>query len=98
MDQEKVERYHRVFLRNTPVDASKDEKLEALQKKRSRIITMFVLNVFAVALFGYSYYAGISSLSRNVMIAIGVLFTLNIGLMVMQLNQVKAFFVYLKGL
>lgn len=95
MDQDKIERYHRVYLRTLSADASIKEKKEALLKKQRRVRLTLLLNVAAVLLFGYSFIAGISNLSQNVMIAIGILFLVNLGLMSMQLNQIKEFFEYL---
>jgi|GEM_PF-2440144 hypothetical protein len=96
LSQEQIERYTRIFLRTTPVDAEAFEKVKQLARRKNRIQIMLGLNIVAIFLFGFSYFKGLSEMSDLMILALGGVFLLNVGLMTSQLKQITRFKIHLE--
>lgn len=96
LTQEQIDRYTRVFLRTTPVDAEPSEKIRQLARRKNRIQIMLGLNVVAIFLFGFSYIKGLSQMSDTMIMALAGVFLLNVGLMISQLKQIARFKIHLE--
>ena len=96
LSQQQIERYTRIFLRTTPMDAEVSEKIKQLARRKNRIQIMLGLNIIAIFLFGFSYFKGLSNMSDLMILALGGVFMLNVGLMVSQLKQITRFKIHLE--
>lgn len=95
-EQERLQSYLNIHLKNDKQSLSVDEQIEALQKRnRSRWI-MLIVNILAILVFGYSFYFDITQLSQTFFIIIVVVFGLNVGLVFYQRKQILELIDYLK--
>lgn len=95
-EQERLQSYLNIHLKNDKQSLPVDEQIEALQKRnRSRWI-MLIVNILAILVFGYSFYFDITQLSQTFFIIIVVVFGLNVGLIFYQRKQILELIDYLK--
>jgi small-conductance mechanosensitive channel len=76
-------------------DLSSDEMQALLKRRRIRFFVMIGINVMAVLFFGYSYQQGITSLPGWVIASVAVVFLLNMGVIVRQLQWLEKALAYL---
>lgn len=88
--KERIEQYERVQFRGVSLSELQPEKrTELISKRRRNRIIMMILNVLLMIFFGYSIYAGLTQLSQTWLTVIGIVFSVNIGLYLYQLHQLK---------
>lgn len=88
--KERIEQYERVQFRGVSLSELQPEKrTELISKRRTNRIIMMILNVLLMIFFGFSVYAGLTQLSQTWMTVIGAVFSVNIGLYLYQLHQLK---------
>ena len=78
-------------------DVSKDEQVNILVKKRKRYWLMIAANLFALLFFSYSFIYGITQINEFVYYVLGVVFVLNLLLILYQRKQIQTTLQYLEG-
>jgi hypothetical protein len=76
-------------------DVSKDDQVNILTKKRNRYWIMIAANLFALLFFSYSFIAGITEINEFVYYILGVVFVLNLLLILYQRKQIQSTLQYL---
>jgi hypothetical protein len=71
-------------------------KLELLEKRVKRYRIMILVNLFALMFFSYSFISGITQIGDLVYYGLGVVFVLNMALIIYQRKQVMLTINYLK--
>lgn len=95
-DEQRYQSYLRVHLKKDQLQLSPSEQIEALEKRdRSRWLHLLI-NIAAIAFFGYSFYFGITQLGQTFFIIIMAVFGINVGLILYQKRQIKDLIGYLK--
>lgn len=81
--------------RNHP-EVPLDVKMGLLTAKKRRQAAMGVVNVAALAAFGYAFHAGMTTLPNWVLTVLGLVFTANIGLLLWQRKQIDSAMAFLE--
>lgn len=89
VESEKLQKYERMHLPYKFAGAEPSQKIEALLKRDRSKWMQFALNLFAIAFFTYSIISGISQLSISFLIALIVIFSLNMVLIFVQKRQIR---------
>jgi len=76
-------------------NVGKNDQLEILLKKRKRYWIMIAANLFALLFFSYSFISGITQISEFIYYILGVVFVLNLLLIMHQRKQIQATLDYL---
>lgn len=76
-------------------EVSKDDQISILLKKRNRYWIMIAANLFALLFFSYSFITGITQISEFVYYILGVVFVLNLLLILYQRKQIQSTLHYL---
>ena len=95
-ERERLESYLNIHLKRSHKGLSADQKIVALQKRDRKMWYRMVLNVFIMALFGYSYYYDITNLGSTILIILGVVFLVNVGMIFYQKKQIHELIAYLR--
>lgn len=95
--REFAERMVRVHVRGAHPDMTDDEKAEGLERRHKRLLFMLILNVFLIALYAYTFIAGITHLGEVVFWLIAVAFVLNVLLLFYQRSQLARAIAFLRG-
>ena len=94
-EQERLELYERVHLREKS-DLPEDEKIEKLKKKvRSKWIQLG-LNVAIIIAIAYAYLSGYRPFADWLYLVFGIVFVINVVLLIIQRNQINELLVHLK--
>lgn len=78
-------------------DVPADVKIGLLKNKQRRQVGMALVNVVALAAFGYAFTRGTTALPGWVFTALGVVFSVNIGLLFWQRKQIGAALSFLEA-
>ena len=95
-EQQRLEKRIEVLLRGEDDNLSRDQKIEALQKRGKKMWTYLLINFAAVLFFGYSFYFDITQLSDTVLKILGVVFVINTLLIFYQKSQISKAIAYLQ--
>ncbi len=94
-EQERLESYLKIHLKDDQQSFSVQEKIEELEKKDRNKWIMLAVNIAAVLIFGYSFYFDITELSQTFFIIIVAVFGINVGLIFYQKKQLRELVEYL---
>lgn len=94
-NQNRLQRYLTIHLKNEELSLPEHEQIEAIQKKKRNKWIQLVVNVAAIIFFGYSFYFDITQLSQTIFIIIFAVFAINVGLIFYQKNQLDELLEYL---
>jgi len=72
-------------------------QLELLEKRAKRYRIMILVNLFALLFFSYSFISGITQIGEFIYYALGVVFVLNMSLIVYQRKQVNETIAYIRS-
>lgn len=88
MEPDRIERLEKIHFRGIRLgDLPAEQRHAQLAKRvRSRYVQL-VVNVLAILLFAYSWVFNITHLEGVFIVILGVVFTLNIGIIALQLRQ-----------
>lgn len=93
--QDRLQSYLNIHLKNDELSLSESEQIEAIQKKKRNKWIQLAVNVAAILFFGYSFYFDITQLSQTLFIVIFAVFSINVGLIFYQKNQLDELLEYL---
>lgn len=96
--RELVERMVRVHVRGAHPDMTDDEKHLGLKQRYKWLALMLGLNMVLVAVYAYTFYAGITQLGQMVFYLILGAFGVNVLLILYQRRQIGRAIAYLEGL
>jgi len=94
-EQERLQSYLKIHLKKSSLELSEEEQIKKLEKKDRNKWIMLAVNIAAVLVFSYSYYAGITKLGSTFLIIILAVFGINVGLIFYQKKQIKELIEYL---
>lgn len=94
--QDKLESYLTIHLKKDELSLPDSEKIEALHKTKRNKWIQLVINVAAILFFGYSFYFDITQLGQTFFFIIFAVFTINMGLIFYQKNQIDDLLAYLQ--
>ncbi len=86
----------RIHLKQKQLDASQDEQIYLLKKRKRSRWWMLVVNVAAILFFGYSFYFGITQLSDTLLYILLAVFVINVILIFYQTKQLNRLVAYLE--
>lgn len=87
-EQERLESYLTVHLKEEYHSKAIPVQIEQLQKRERNKWIQLAVNVAAILFFGYSFYFNITELSQTFLIVIVVVFGINVGLIFYQKRQI----------
>lgn len=71
-------------------NVDKQDQMAILAKKRNRYWIMIAANLFALLFFSYSFISGITQISEFIYYVLGVVFVLNLLLIMYQRKQIQS--------
>lgn len=94
--QERLQSYLTIHLKKDELSLPKSEQVDALQKKKRNKWIQLAVNIAAILFFGYSFYFDITQLGQTFFYIIFAVFTINMGLIFYQKNQIDELLEYLQ--
>lgn len=94
--KQRYESYLNIHLKKEQQDLRPEEQIEALEKRERSKWFHLLINVAALLIFGYSFYYGLTKLSNTFFLIIGVVFVVNVILILYQKKQIKELIEYLR--
>lgn len=95
-EQERMESYLNVHLKQEYHAESPSVQIEELQKRDRNKWIQLAVNIAAILFFGYSFYFEITELSQTFFIIIVAVFGINVGLIFFQKKQIQELIAFLK--
>lgn len=95
-DQERLQSYLNIHLKKDKQSLPPEAQIEELYKKGRNKWIQLAVNIAAILFFGYSFYFDITQLSQTFFIIILAVFSINVGLIFYQKNQIQELINYLK--
>ncbi|PAU93362.1 hypothetical protein CK503_11530 [Aliifodinibius salipaludis] len=94
--QERLQSYLTIHLKKDELSLPESEQLDALQKKKRNKWIQLAVNIAAILFFGYSFYFDITQLGQTFFYIIFAVFTINMGLIFYQKNQIDELLEFLQ--
>ena len=94
--QERLQSYLTIHLKKDELSLPENEQLDALQKKKRNKWIQLAVNIAAILFFGYSFYFDITQLGQTFFYIIFAVFTINMGLIFYQKNQIDELLEFLR--
>jgi protein-S-isoprenylcysteine O-methyltransferase Ste14 len=92
-----IESTLRLHIGRSHAEVPVDVKIGLLHDKKRRQVGMAVVNITALAAFGFAFSQGLTTLPGWVFTALGVVFSVNIGLLFRQRHQIGAALAFLEA-
>lgn len=95
-DQERLQSYLRVHLKDDELSLTDDEQINILKKKNRKQNWFLVINIAAILFFGYSFFYNITQLGDTFLYILFGVFVLNVALIYFQKKQLTKLIDYLQ--
>ena len=92
-----IESTLRLHIGRTHAEVPAYVKIALLRDKKGRQVGLAMMNITALAAFGFAFSQGITTLPGWVFTAVGVVFSVNIGLLFRQRKRIGAALAFLEA-